>query len=537
MPIGEYIHYSYENYLKYGINKRQDGPNNISATAAYNAQRGELKKKVSSFGENRGKIKEQLENRLNFFRGGNEKLKGTYSNEEIAKMEQIVEKIISDRLDKYLNGGEINWKDLTVSTENSGLGVGLERGGARWQLENNGRNQIGAVQFRLIQLRSAIENMRTEGMESAETLMTQLTQLEEMYEGVASNLSLESLGVGNGKTKLTVSDIKTEKNGYIHKEYINFNNLTGQNFIGSLNQLWLQFKAQVASFVQGQLGEQYAALAVTVAAQMEKMNEEELLKLFSNTLEQNELGFVRESHGIALQNTITSYFTDKGSAAKTTDGLISASGAKISEKQGKIDLSVNLEELGTFGLSIKNVSNLGHKINIHSGTSILLLMQQYSDFMNHYLNLAAAHGSGNQKANMTMKMKELLKISLLTHGLIGEYTTITGLGNKADIFVVNVGGLYKVYFMNDLINTLIKNPTLGDVEGLETLQLSNKWVDVATDISSQESYGKIKTTSTRIDGRGIYNSYVGAYSRINSLLAELNAVNLRMSINPSILLN
>lgn len=515
MPIGEYIHYNYKNYLEYGINKIGEGKS-PDPIGAYNKQKIQLLEKIKI--NKKENVKIELENRLNFFRGGNEKLKGLYTQQEIEDMENAVFKIISDSLDKYLiNGtGSIDTINLKAFSNNGGLGTGLEKGGARWQLENNGRNQIGAVQFRLIQMRSAIEKMANDGMASAATLMTQLTNLESMYEDVASSLSLESLGLGAGQTRLTASDIKTEK-GYLHQGYINFNALTGKNFIASLNDLWLEFKQQVNSFVQGQLAEEYAALAVGVAGETYKINEDDLMNFLNKTLSGSKRGFATETHGIALSNVITSYFTKAGGNRVATDGLISTSGKALSAKQGKVDLTVNLEELGEFNLSIKNYSNMGNgaSINIHSGSSILMLMQQYSDFMNHYLNITTSKGSNGVNGALGQEMKLMLKMSLLAHGLIGEYTTTTGLGQKADVLVTVENGLFKVYFMDDIINKIIQNPDLAEIKGFDTLKLSNTWV-------AKEVNGKIK-------------NYAGAYARINNLLAQLNSFKLDMSINVNLL--
>jgi len=80
--------------------------------------------------------------------------------------------------------------------------------------------------------------------------------------------------------------------------------------------------------------------------------------------------------------------------------------------------------------------------------------------MNHYLNITTSHNvayingkrkvfggsGGGRSADITM-MKQLLKISLLAHGLIGEYTTFNGLGSKAEVMIVNKGGIWKVYYM------------------------------------------------------------------------------------------
>jgi hypothetical protein len=75
--------------------------------------------------------------------------------------------------------------------------------------------------------------------------------------------------------------------------------------------------------------------------------------------------------------------------------------------------------------------------------------------MNHYLNITTSKGSNGINGALGQEMKLMLKMSLLTHGLIGEYTTTTGLGKKADILVTVENGLFKVYFMDDIINKII----------------------------------------------------------------------------------
>ena len=447
-------------------------------------------------------------------------------------MEDMIEDSINNLLDQYLvNGTSIDWNNLTaVASKGLGAPGKLARGDARWELETKGANVIGSVKFRLDQLTKAIQEMADNQMENASVLQNRLEQLENIWSNIANELHFDN-SIGNKKMIYWGEGVAKISDGKGHKISTGQISGAGVSFVESLNALWTEFKQEVASYVQGQLGEYYASMALATAGKVGAAAEAELLEFIENGLTNSlveRTGFDQEVHGIALHNVITHYWNKKGDKFVAQDGLMSTSGGTLQGKQGKVDISVTLPELGAtnLNLSVKNYANNAQTIHIHSGSSILMLMQQYSDFMNHYLNITTSHnvayingkrkvfgGSGGGRSVDITMMKQLLKISLLAHGLIGEYTTFNGLGSKAEVMVVNKGGIWKVYYMQDIINALLQNPALGEIEGFDSFNPVSIW--------HQSKAGP---------------NYSDAYSRITALLTSLNNFKLSMSINVNALI-
>lgn len=149
--------------------------------------------------------------------------------------------------------------------------------------------------------------------------------------------------------------------------------------------------------------------------------------------------------------------------------------------QEKIDIMVDFPSQKNVGISAKNINFKANKdIHLVSGTSLLYLIQdENSQFVNHYLNIAATHP---KKSSISLGADwqgahEAMKYTVLYKALSGD----TYGRNKASLFLVNdnsrVGGI-KIYEMADLLNKAFKNidkyATIGGLpKGVETIQ--NRW--------------------------------------------------------------
>lgn len=487
--IGEYIHYDYRNYLVYGLSKPSADIMGISnsTVANYQRQRNALLAKVKAR-SNKEVWKQELENRINFFlnvKSNSANL--TYDQVEIDKWEEALKKKIAD--DLGVKASSIDWEHLTASST-SGRGFGLDKGGKRWALEEKGLNEIAAVDSRLTDLYHAINKMLNLKMDHAKELKAQLDSLQSKWDIIKESFSAEN------------TKIKFNNRVYFESE-------AGSNFIKELNSLWQEFKKNIDSNITGRLGEDYVALALESVKALGQKGAQDIL----NTLEtgiKHVTGDVRISHGISSSNVAVQSFTKAGDMRGSK--IFGINHAALSTIQDKTDVAatINLPELGiqTFNISVKNYSDTS-KIHIHTGRSILALVQQYTDFMNHYLNITASGTPALVNGNLVYQMNETLKMTLLVHGLIGEYTTASGLSKQADTFVYKDNDRFKVVFMDDIIKQVLNNPSLGTIKDFN---LNMHWpVHWVGDLSAP--------------------NYHSAYSRINNILSALNSFALDMTIN------
>ena len=124
--------------------------------------------------------------------------------------------------------------------------------------------------------------------------------------------------------------------------------------------------------------------------------------------------------------------------------------------------------------------------------------------MNHYLNITASGTRDLVNGGLVQYMNEMLKVTLAISGLIGDYTS-TGMNLKADTLVYKEGNAFKVVFMDEIIKKIIENPSFALIYEISN---NKRWL------------------SSWVGDSSIY-SYPNAYSRIVSILAQLNNLSIK----------
>lgn len=172
-------------------------------------------------------------------------------------------------------------------------------------------------------------------------------------------------------------------------------------------------------------------------------------------------------------------------------------------------------------LSVKNY-NLISSNNIHllSGASLIGLVQEYTTFVNHFLNVATVR-EGNKTlsdapANAINNMKKMMKLTILFKALTGGVWGIQRDGSvaksrSAELLVVNDSSAarprFKIYQMGDILNAVEKNMSLLNMnDELANLDIKNKWVPVMPDVKNSNQ-------------------------RITNILADMHKMKLSVSIN------
>ena len=190
--------------------------------------------------------------------------------------------------------------------------------------------------------------------------------------------------------------------------------------------------------------------------------------------------------------------------------------------QDKVDVKVEMFDNNQINASVKNVNLSNNRnVNIHSGTSILKFLQMYPEFANHYLNVTAVNNaSRNRPAQLLQEAHNTLKYTLALHalagGMIGKNKSgQVGTSELSELFVVNDSskGRFKVYFISDIINNLENKLDLLDAGDLNNLKI-------------------YKNEFVRDEAK---RPYQNAFARISKILQEVHTEQIKLSINPKVL--
>ena len=291
-------------------------------------------------------------------------------------------------------------------------------------------------------------------------------------------------------------------------------------------------KGTALSKAKGDLAEHMAVLSTEIATELIEGHTKDLLQ---NIVSYNGKGKFAQHRGkeTSIRALKKDNFAITGFKNKNIDLFLEFGKIELeaSPKEEKVDATfiVNKQPINA---SIKNY-NVNDKFGIHilSGTSIFKRTQDYPEFMNHYLNIATKNSTENKKITqapsfIVKSFNNLLYKTIVLHALIGDEWGIDNnkqgrSTSKADIFVVNdnsgTGG-FKVYFMDEIIDNLLRSTGTDDIYHINGMELTKRW--------NNEMEPALSKDTTR---------YQAAYRRILKLLKQLHEQSLSVSISPKVL--
>lgn len=454
--------------------------------------------------------KQELEQALNFFLPGPNSasllsIETGFTPEEIKLMEDAIKARIEAAISKY-NVSGVNWNTLTAISEGgvAALAGGKLEARLRNLTNDSDWNNIKAINRRLEELGKGIQTLSGDLQTD---LSTKLKKLKDDWKYLQNNLKKQGALIKTGK---------------------NF------NFINEVNALTAEFKQQSSSYVTGQIGEMWAAASANLYKQVVENGFEDVAAALrfigSENFMTGLVGTEKEKHFIDSKKLSSlSYGTDSGG------NTITFSGAQGNAKQGKIDFQLSLPDSKKtiYDLSIKNYSDKAEHFTIHSGSSIIMLLQQYGDVLDYFINTLPRknvpedkeHNKIVQSPGQNLNISEnILKMSLLVQGLMGAYTTQTGAvtDKTADTFVVFRNGKYHIYFISDIINKLVGN--INNINNYGTIIDSNT--------NSNLNFSNLQNVwiSKKDDNNNeVYDRSYGL-QRTAALLASLQTTKMEMSI-------
>lgn len=488
--IGNYIHYNYINYIKYGTSINDESAKR-TPEQALSDQKKVIMSSINEIQRKHNKsILNEIQQNLNFFYSKqNIKLPTGWSQQDL---EDIQKQIMNTAL-SYIDNASINNTTLMVYQSSSGL---RRQYGTYNHVSghlNTDTTSIKAIQSRIDVLSNTLQyyNNKINNLNSNQVQVLQdIENLKKIWFTIQKSLGGKESGMISGQT----------------------------NFITELNRLWDEFRPAINSQATGIIGEQLGKISYTVAELIKEKHSKQFIEDVLKTLSSNHSDRGFHSRVVGSQRSesaLNSKFFDITGGKESThiqNGKFQdfiGGKYQIRSTQDKVDLLLKLDSIEYKG-SIKNISN-NKPIGIHSGRSILSLIQEYTDFTNHYLNITSNHPYMGPN-NDIIKMNQMLKITVGLKALAGGIYKGTSQNQIADLFIVNQpDGKYYVYSMADLLNRIQTSPGY--------IQIAN--------------FSENKIWDQKFQGSN--PSIEGAFSRINKLLTLLHTFDLKITIKQDIL--
>lgn len=529
MLVGNYIHYRFSNYREYGLGLNSGvspNPNRVFANQK-NKLLNSLPKRSA---KNQSIIKSTLENQLNFFFNPADSKSVTvgYTQEESERIKQAVINICQQAISN-LNTNDVTWDTLSVS---GGGSVSLSdeelveiKNASRSKFNPNKKSATtkGAV-YRKLQILSAKRDQLADKASNSplsavdKSFIKEVNNFEKSYKKLIKELK-DDLG-----TDFKYQEKKTER-GDSFKTGGKYSYTGHEGFLQSINNLMNMAKKTTNTLIQGQLGEFIPVASQYVFNRIAQVGLEECLNELTNN----------PSYAIDIIN---------GKIVGNTDSRKTISSEKVIGKHGndsmevqigdvkvntsftkdKVDIILDLPEGKVINASMKNI-NINNGIHLLRGTSSLKFLQEYPAFTNHYLNITANIGRDDPAPeSLVQHAHNIAKMTIALHALIGGVWGEQRSGKydysaKAELLIINntkgQRANFKVYFMSDIINTIIHNIKLVEITGLdEPQEYTNKFIVMP------DTHPKNRVPDTE-----------RAFARVAKILAQLNTQKLEVQLS------
>ena len=502
MAIGNYVHAHYEHYKKFGIT--QNVPSRPNPDGIFSGHHDSLRRLVKNQKDNITTVtsKEEIERRLNYYFGARNKgsiLTGGITERDLQLMEESIAEFLGDKLTgvtmdldrlavaktSRLASEILNWKnqaDQTIEQRIQKLNTGA--------FGKKGSANRAAVEQRiqlLLDIRAQLANRRAKRYVD---MKQDIDKLELMWQEIQASAP-------EGRIVITKDN---------------------ESFFANLNK-FISSLLRGNKTVHGEYAE--AVIAATdylIHAKAGKEIQEVLKEDLVSGIAKAVQGADRSAKGLMSMH----FDGDLVDLDIVTDGTLYHSKNSVDENgnyfstnitQDKVDVTITVNDM-KLPASVKNY-DLGNEkftdIHLLSGSSVLMLAQEYENFMNHYLNIVANHEDSEPGDSTLNKAHLAMKMTILLKALQGGLYSRGGKTGTADIFIVNDSskGGFKVYFIDDIIEKVSQNMELlktGDYDKVN--KLNNNYIgDAPSDATARV--------------------------RISKLLAQLHNMKLEVSVDKS----
>lgn len=535
--IGDYIHYHYINYMRYGINKTDGSQPPIWNIPAYfNGVKTRLIKQIKAEANHETYDKAKIQNELDTLQNLMEEVQNVNSRKTAVKEFQ----------QEYLKSIE------EVFNKSAGQAITL----AGQAITKREKINYTKVQKNALTYIKNFDANKTTGSIEVNTLYKLLTSFNKLI-SINGNDGNEIGQIINSYYDTIITELK-DLTGHSLKSLINSGNrkgfknavepITGKNGIPKstikdiLDMIALAKSAISYNYSQitGTHGEALTELMTSVLGytgnkeinKIENLTTEEIKTVISKIkLGKGEGGKV---NGIYLNpgveiNTQLIKIDDKELERyfKNNDGTV-----EIRMGQQKVDLTLNLKKDNEVGLSIKNY-NLSNNtwITLVNRTPLTtILFDQGENFTNHFLNVYNKHETSHGKSFKDVGVRyiaEQLDIAIDVLRLLGYKTALEGVGvrQKAKYILINDNSTGRVRIIG--VKELLKR-------AMELQESDNAGMNFHI---NNYNIRQLRVKDLPSNKWGNKEGTQGVQERITKLVAEAHAQKVHIALNPVMIRN
>ena len=493
--LGNYIHYRYSNYLKYGLIVKGSGSAAVSSadlTKTLSEQREKLYNLLNT--QYNKAYYSELENQLNYvLRSDSKKAK--------VNIEEVQKKVLQSKMESLgkvqLSEGDIDWEtlSLTSSGRKKLLNAKIDLGALRAYFESNLNLSGDQLNSFMLSMKTLTSNSLGRGetrfnMNSVKKHIDHIKAiLKLLNQESATTVKQLSKRLAEVETALLSLSGSSDLEGFRKKRFSGGKD--GRNISEELNAIARTVLAgATVSMVEGELAEALVAATANAFQSVGQFGINDIeAHLFGgipskNIYKQSSFGSKIDTKELFKNEKIFKRVEDPNNGLYWT--LESFGGTK-----GKVDVSVNFSTNGDSiesGTSVKNYNLNNPKmqsrgLGLVSGTNMITLFQQHGRFLNHYLNQTVDNGNAdNPSAGTIMRantlMKEMIALLAFTGGTQKLNPSISG--KMAGVFIINnkaQKGGFKIISMVDLYQALLKEQNAFKVSLSDSQTWDNIWVD------------------------------------------------------------
>lgn len=442
--IGDYIHYYWWNYKKYGVNRRQDSTSrDYAGTYDFSRQKNIIETKLGYLANfQRGDL-DQIQKNVNKIFNKNPK-----SGSEIQQIQQLIIKKLEEQFGQAINSYNFNWETGDVSSK-----VINEKTKTLNKIkitDNQNKIKFQTVQRRIAGLETLVGCVSS--MEKKKELKAQIEAIKVNWQKIVEQAGYDFYEMGLG----------TSTNFIPY-----FGNAEFKSLVEEINKVVSSYKANT-SLIKGEFVE-YAVTAAQCLGR--QMGIEEIEKIITNFKKGNNGVEVKLDESFFPSNVDLKFVVEDSNKNK----------ASVLPSKDKLDVLYQLRDNNTAAISVKNYNfNTKHDVSLVSRSPWLYMIQDESpDFINHYLNLTALHSgitTESRGVNLT-SAHEAMKYTLLYKAMTGDSPG----RSKAEVLLVNqnnASGLdsIKVYNMSELIYKTMHDTGMFSIDpNINNYHFTNGW--------------------------------------------------------------
>lgn len=523
MAIGNYVHLEYDHYLQYSLNTMQSGQKH-SVTEAdvqriFEEQTEMIHTQMKARQKRLALNVAEIEQQLNFYydaRKGtaDEKLNSEITDEDLKHMQESIAEFLGAKMNKV----SIDYDTLSSSVVSGDFNAGVLEAKGEYkedllaQLKGYSNKSLGkgekvnrkAVEDRIQLLLKVRERLAKEDKINSKELRANIRALNTEWNYLKRLLDSHTK---EGRNRLSVAE-----------------GSRAQKFINELNDMMSSFLSG-SSTLHGEYAEAVIVATNYLANAKAHQGTGDIMGGLQRILQNSVKGQSSSAKGLLRANFDIDYVDLRQVVENTVyDSLksIDSEGNIFSTRitPDKVDVEITVNGLQV-PASVKNynMGNPSTDIHLLSGRSVLALVQEYDNFVNHYLNITAEHDDFEPSGGLLNAAAVAMKLTVLLKAIAGGVASRSadgqiGMSQEADLFIINDNsvGRFRVYLIDDILNAVQANIDLLKTGGLDHLsKLSNTYVGSRGDLNMGD-----------------------ARMRISNLLAQLHQMELQVSIGKQV---